>query len=61
AHLSAIYVTRSQQVTAGTILGAMGNTGNSTAPHLHLEVRASTSAINITNYKRIDPLKMFME
>lgn len=61
AHLHQIYVGKGQQVTAETIIGTMGNTGNSTAPHLHLEIRAAASPTNTNNYKRIDPLKMFME
>jgi murein DD-endopeptidase MepM/ murein hydrolase activator NlpD len=39
AHLSRVNVVRGQYVRAGTVLGATGNTGCSSAPHLHFEVR----------------------
>lgn len=38
-HLSRISVRCGQQVSAGTQVGAVGNTGNSSGPHLHFEVR----------------------
>jgi murein DD-endopeptidase MepM/ murein hydrolase activator NlpD len=39
AHLSQMYVTLGQQVQRGQVIGAVGSTGNSTGPHLHLEIR----------------------
>ncbi len=38
-HLSAFSVSVGREVRTGTILGASGNTGRSTGPHLHYEVR----------------------
>jgi hypothetical protein len=35
-----------QQVKAGQILGLLGNTGNSTAPHLHFHLMDSPSPLN---------------
>lgn len=38
-HLSEIYVGCGQSVAPGTVIGAVGSTGNSSGPHLHFEVR----------------------
>jgi murein DD-endopeptidase MepM/ murein hydrolase activator NlpD len=46
AHLSAILVTNGQAVNAGDIIGEVGTTGNSTGPHLHLEVIADGIYLN---------------
>lgn len=38
-HLSKMNVGPGQNIPAGTVLGAVGATGNTTGPHLHLELR----------------------
>ena len=50
AHCSRLYVNAGDTVNQGDIIGAVGNTGNSTGPHLHLEVRVNGVAKNPQNY-----------
>lgn len=40
AHLSAVSVGCGQSVAQGNVIGAVGNTGNSTGAHLHFELRS---------------------
>jgi hypothetical protein len=45
-HLSRIYVRAGQRVRRGQLVGAVGNTGLSTGPHLHYELYRNGAAIN---------------
>ncbi len=50
AHLSAFKVKKGQRVRRGQIIGLVGNTGKSTAPHLHYEIRKNNKTVNPVYY-----------
>ena len=50
AHNSSLAVSVGQSVAAGEIVSYSGNTGNSTGPHVHFEVRVDGSAVDPLGY-----------
>lgn len=54
AHLSSFEVRPGQIVHRGDLIGRVGNTGKSTGPHLHYEVRLKGQAQNPVNYYYYD-------
>ena len=50
AHLQRVTVKNGQAVREGEVIGYSGNTGNSTGPHLHFEVRLNGTRYNPLNW-----------
>lgn len=49
-HMDSIVVQPGQEVERGEVIGALGNTGRSTGPHLHYEVHVDGRAVNPLYY-----------
>jgi murein DD-endopeptidase MepM/ murein hydrolase activator NlpD len=52
-HLSGFAVTAGQHVHRGDVIGYVGESGRSTGPHLHYEVRINDTPVNPYKYLRI--------
>lgn len=50
AHLKEVRVREGQKVLKGQLVGTIGSTGTSTAPHLHYEVRQNGKPVNPIHY-----------
>lgn len=50
AHLSRMGVRRGEKVKRGQVIGQVGNTGKSTSPHLHYEVRKGGKPVDPINF-----------
>ena len=54
AHTSKMYVKKGDTVKAGDVIAAVGSTGNSTGPHLHLEIRVNGETVDPQDYLYTD-------
>ena len=52
-HLSGFAVTAGQRVQRGDVIGYVGESGRSTGPHLHYEVRINDTPVNPYKYLRM--------
>jgi murein DD-endopeptidase MepM/ murein hydrolase activator NlpD len=50
AHMNSVNVKRGQKVNRGDVIGGVGDTGKSTAPHLHYEIKFKNRAVNPAHY-----------
>lgn len=50
AHLNSFNVKKREKVKRGQVIGYVGNSGKSTAPHLHYEIRKNNHSVNPIYY-----------
>lgn len=55
-HLNSFKITSGQYVTQGQVIAQSGNSGSSTAPHLHYELRRASSISQFFSVNPLDPL-----
>lgn len=53
-HCSALYAQKGETVSAGQTIAAVGDTGNATGPHLHLEIKRDGVLLNPIYYIETD-------
>jgi len=58
-HLSSFAVVAGQQIHRGDVIGYIGDSGRSTGPHLHYEVRINDVPVNPYKYLRITVARDF--
>jgi murein DD-endopeptidase MepM/ murein hydrolase activator NlpD len=61
AHNSELKVKQGDQVTKGTLVALLGNTGHSTGPHVHFEIRDGDLAVNPRNILPKSKLGMLLD
>jgi len=49
AHMSQIFVSCGESVGQSAVIGSVGSTGRSSGPHLHFEIRTSSTVVNPWN------------
>lgn len=52
AHCSSLNVSAGEHVSKGDVIAEVGNTGDSTGPHLHFEIRVNGSPIDPLTYSK---------
>jgi murein DD-endopeptidase MepM/ murein hydrolase activator NlpD len=57
-HMARLMVSPNQSVKAGDVIGLGGNTGRSTGPHLHYEIRYMGNSINPNDIVNFDSCKL---
>lgn len=50
SHFSQVHVTRGQTITAGQVLGTVGNTGRTSGPHFHWEIAVNGNFVDASQF-----------
>ncbi|MFY7868027.1 MAG: M23 family metallopeptidase, partial [Exiguobacterium sp.] len=60
AHMNSVSVSSGQRVTQGSNIGTLGNTGNSSGPHLHFEIHKGGYSYSATSAgSTVNPRQFF--